>query len=188
MAVVGPNYKFISAEVGMNGRVSDGGVWSSSEFNRQINSRENELNLPANLVFLGDGAFPLKPHLMKPYSGTQLSHDERLFNYRLSRTRRIVENVFAQIVNEFKILNNKIQLDLQSCKQVSLCCCILHNYLKTVYDCDEEEPEETMEELNLLSLEQSNAIGIDRDGERIRRQFINFFKGQGSLPFQDQML
>ena len=32
MAVVNANYEFISADVGTNGRVSDGGVFSNSSF------------------------------------------------------------------------------------------------------------------------------------------------------------
>jgi hypothetical protein len=39
MALVGPNYEFLYADVGKNGRLSDGGVLVYSEFDRQLQSR-----------------------------------------------------------------------------------------------------------------------------------------------------
>ncbi|CAH1976590.1 unnamed protein product [Acanthoscelides obtectus] len=41
-------------------------------------------------VFVADDAFPLRTHMLKPYGQADLdSHDKRIFNYRLSRARRI---------------------------------------------------------------------------------------------------
>lgn len=48
-------------------------------------------------VFLGDEGFPLKPWFMRPYSGAQLtSLDRKIYNYRLSRARRVIENTFGK--------------------------------------------------------------------------------------------
>lgn len=48
---------------------------------------------------IGDEAFPLDIHniMMKPYSRPVAKTDERknIFNYRLSRARRVSENTFA---------------------------------------------------------------------------------------------
>ena len=43
----------------------------------------------------GDDAFPLKNYLMKPYPLKNLTLEKRIFNYRLSRKRRISENGFG---------------------------------------------------------------------------------------------
>ena len=51
----------------------------------------SQLILPQ--VFLGDDAFGRKSHMMKPYPWET---DHRVFNYRLSRTYRIIENVFGR--------------------------------------------------------------------------------------------
>ena len=60
----------------------------------------NTLNLPSDellpgdniltsnrmpYVIVGDDAFPLKRHIMKPYAQRGLSDGKRIFNYRLSR-------------------------------------------------------------------------------------------------------
>jgi hypothetical protein len=44
MAVVNANYEFIIVDVGTNGRVSDGGVFSNTEFYRRLVN--NELHIP----------------------------------------------------------------------------------------------------------------------------------------------
>ncbi|KAL3222186.1 hypothetical protein MRX96_028922 [Rhipicephalus microplus] len=38
-------------------------------------------------VFVGDEAFQLRPDFLRPYPGTRLEDDKRIFNYRLGRTR-----------------------------------------------------------------------------------------------------
>ena len=46
-------------------------------------------------TIVADDAFPLKDYLLKPYSQTGLIIQNRVFNYRLSRARRIFENAFG---------------------------------------------------------------------------------------------
>lgn len=49
-------------------------------------------NLP--YFFLGDEAFALRTWMIKPYLRMGFGHVERIFNYGLSRARRVVENAF----------------------------------------------------------------------------------------------
>ena len=44
---------------------------------------------------VGDNAFGINKHLMNPFSIRNMEHHERIFNYRLSRARRCVENAFG---------------------------------------------------------------------------------------------
>ena len=76
MAVVGPKYQFIYAEVSMNGMNSDGQAWAQSPLRKALEN--NTLNLPEStplsgvlddipFVCLGDDALSLVTYMMKPY-------------------------------------------------------------------------------------------------------------------------
>ena len=71
---------------------------------------------------------------MKPYSRMGLGHDERIFNYRLSRARRVVENAFGILANKFQcLLNATVYKKTESVKSLVLACVMLHNLLRIRY-------------------------------------------------------
>ena len=88
-AVVNAKYQFTNVDVGDYGRLSDGSVFSSSEFGVVI--EQNKLNLPrpkllpgTNIsvpyVFVGDDAFPFKNYFMKSYPREAIQIPERIAN------------------------------------------------------------------------------------------------------------
>ena len=110
LALVNANTEFIYIDVGTNGRISDGGVWGKSTFKAALES-EN-LNIPkcgalpisdilVPYVIVADDAFPLGINIMKPYPGQNLTPEKRIFNYRLSRARRVSENAFESYLPDF---------------------------------------------------------------------------------------
>jgi len=72
-------------------------------------------SLPFSLV--GDESFPLKTYLMRPYAKRNLHNNEgKIFNYRLSRARQVVENAFGILVARWRILQKPIALKLNTRK------------------------------------------------------------------------
>lgn len=127
-AVVDARYNFLYIDVGTNGRANDAHVFSKSAFNNALAS--NAPNVPRRGVFVGDDAFPLRTDLLKPYSRCgPLSQKQRIFNYRLSRARRVVENAFGLLVSRFRIFEKPIPLSLKTTEQVVKTACALHNWL-----------------------------------------------------------
>jgi len=115
-------------DVGANGRCSDGGIFRNSSLKLAIEN--GFLNLPKNGYFVADDAFPLTKYMMKPYSRRKLSKEHYIFNYRLSRARRIVENAFGILVWRFIVFLRPIELQPSTVDKVIWSACVLHNRLQ----------------------------------------------------------
>ena len=108
LAVVDSDYKFLYCDVGSPGASADGGIFADTALRIAIERDtvgfpEPEY-LPGSLErvpysLIGDDAFPLRPWLMKPFPQRQMTTEERIYNYRLCRARRVVENAFGIMAN-----------------------------------------------------------------------------------------
>lgn len=139
LALVDADYKFIYIDVGCNGRVSDGGVFKNSSLYKAFETGSLSIPQPKPLpggsvsvpfMIVADDAFPLRTDIMKPYSQVGLTRKRRIFNYRLSRARRIVENAFGILSNRFRIFMTPIALSPDKVEVIVMACCSLHNYLR----------------------------------------------------------
>jgi hypothetical protein len=68
---------------------------------------------------------------MKPFSVKSLDNKRRIFNYRLSRARRVVENAFGILSSVWRVYRKPISLSLDNSKKVVLATVLLHNLLRT---------------------------------------------------------
>lgn len=82
------------------------------------------------IVFVEDEAFALKDNFIKPFPQRNLTREERMFNYRLSRARNIVENTFGILVSRFRLLLTTINLLPEKVQRIVLACCYLHSFLR----------------------------------------------------------
>ena len=107
--LVDADYKFLWVNAGAIGSSSDAQIFNRSKLKRRIENGTLGLPPPEPLgpgvpdlhyFLLGDDAFALMPWLVKPYSRRQLTGEERIANYRISRGRRVVENSFGILVSD----------------------------------------------------------------------------------------
>jgi len=86
---------------------------------------------PLAFVIVGDEAFPLKKYLLRPYPGVSAWNDEtkQIYNYRLTRARRVVEKAFGVLTQKFRLFYGRIQMSPENADKVVLPACILHIYL-----------------------------------------------------------
>nr|CAI5861383.1 unnamed protein product [Callosobruchus analis] len=175
MGIANSNYEFIMFDVGTNGRVSDGGVINNTCFYKAL--VEGQLKIPAvnernNLpyVFIGDEAFALRKDFLKPYNERELNPERSNYNKRLSRARRIIENVFGILANRF----------LESIETVVMATCVLHNYLRKKnpnrymeISADEEDKARDV----LPSLQRGfGSRRFPEDAKQVRELFLRYFK------------
>lgn len=204
-AVVDAQYRFIYIDVGTNGRMNDASIFGKSLFNEKLTT--NSLNLPNNSVFVADDAFPLRTNILKPYSRIgMLTRKQKIFNYRLSRARRIVENAFGILVARFRIFERPIPVSLNKTDAIIRTACALHNWLKTTSATyitagmvDVENIDDgtitpgswrsNPENKGLVSITQTIASNnYTRKAAEIRDKFCDYFSGDGAVPWQDKKI
>ncbi|XP_078254545.1 uncharacterized protein LOC144593005 [Rhinoraja longicauda] len=131
MAGVDANYNFLFVDVGTAGSVTDGGIWREPSLGEALEdgrAGEDNPDIPYSLV--GDDVFPLGSWMMKPYSHRQMSSKQRIFNDRLSRARRVVENAFGILASRFRCLLTMMQQEPKNVQTVVYAACVLHNLVR----------------------------------------------------------
>ncbi|XP_067625952.1 uncharacterized protein [Eurosta solidaginis] len=113
-------------------------ILARSVFGNMILRNDLEIPPPDNLpgtdqifpyFFVGDSAFPLKPNLMRPYLGRNLSPAKRNYNKRLSFVRVHIENTFGILANRWRVLHTTIHAAPENVDKIVLATIVLHNYL-----------------------------------------------------------
>ena len=211
LALVDADYKFIYVDVGCNGRIGDSGVFRNSALSRALEN--NSLNVPEPRILddmetivpymiVADDAFPLKPYIMKPFANRNLTSEERIFNYRLSRARRIVENAFGILASRFRVFLTTIPLTPENTEKVVLASCALHNFLQarsTRYastgfvDVEKEDGTVDMgvwrdetQGMEPLRLQQGNRYTLE--AKEVRAKLCNYFNNYGQVSWQNNYI
>ena len=100
LSLVDSDYKFVWADLSGIGSSSDAQIYNDSDLKKGLeegtitgwplpdplpNDREDK-HVPYFIV--GDDTFALRRYLMKPFTNRNMSRQERIFNYRVSRARK----------------------------------------------------------------------------------------------------
>ena len=202
LAVVDHNYCFSYIEVGHKGSESDDGVFQTSDLWLPL---ENGL-LPDGCYLVGDDTFPLKPYLMKPYTANKrfLTHEERIYNYRHSRARRIVENAFGILVSRFRAFDRKLSCKVSTVTKIVCAACAIHNWLRitspTTYFPQGSVDEENVntgdiipgrwraEVAQLRHLERFGGHRTNKLPKKIKDRLKNYFNKESSVSWQEKFI
>lgn len=144
----------------------------------------NTSNFPQPFVLVGDEAFGLHKNLLRPFPGRGLTSKLRVFNYRLSRARRIVECAFGILANKWRVLHSPILVAPDFTDDIVKACCVLHNYVRRRDGYNFEDtlsnPFDDYENIEVTR------PGTRHEGIEVRDYFSDYFIGAGSVPFQSK--
>lgn len=194
MALVSADYQFLAVDIGNFGSNSDGGVFRDSNFGQLLESGEFNVPEPSiipgaedlgpmNFAIVGDEAFPLKSYLLRPFPGRGLALEQKVFNYRLSRARRVSENAFGILAQRWRLFQRRIVLHPESAVKVVQACCMLHNFLLR------DEPHMEMfngdngDDEPLHPLRRTGYHGT-RQAMQLRLKYTQYFMNHGAVAWQ----
>lgn len=215
LGICDANYIFRFVDIGACGRRSDGGIFGDSIIGRNFDSERMNVPKPVAVevggrilpfCLVGDEAFPLKPYLLRPYPGkTGLTSQQDIYNYRLSRARRMIENTFGILASQWRVYHKPIIALPQTAEFIVQATICLHNWLRK-----KDIGRNMYVPLNMID-EESTDLNSFRPGTwrtimedgcafhditncgtntstrncmRIRDEFREFFCNKGSVPWQ----
>lgn len=213
MAMVDSDYRFTYVNIGAPGSCSDGGVLRETGLFKALDNGTAGLppdeplpghDTPMPYAIVGDDAFALRSWLMKPHPHRGMTKEQRIFNYRLSRARRVVENAFGILSNRFRFLHKPMEVTPERAKKMIMCACVLHNFLSLrkprqfAAEVDTENPD-THEvqpgtwrvELanNTLTNLQALAGNTSSKAGKEQREYLTWYYNTiGAVPWQDKMV
>uniref|UniRef100_A0A0A1WWQ2 Glucan endo-1,3-beta-glucosidase 11 n=1 Tax=Zeugodacus cucurbitae TaxID=28588 RepID=A0A0A1WWQ2_ZEUCU len=105
-------YRFLYVNIGAPGRCNDSQIYNASllkqmmDHNELLTNNKMEIGgIQMPICIIGDSAFRFSTSLMKPYAfSLALTETQKLFNYKLSKCRRVVENAFGHLKAENVIM------------------------------------------------------------------------------------
>ncbi|KAL3054476.1 hypothetical protein OYC64_017419 [Pagothenia borchgrevinki] len=198
LAVVDAERCFRVIDVGGYGRTSDGGILANYAFGQALKS--GSLQLPAGLplsggdhlgplphVFVADEAFPLRKNLMRPFPGRNLARERRIFHYRLSRARLVVENAFGILSSQWRMYRRVIEVQPEVADKFVKATCILHNFLRRTTQANTQRAISVADVEPLPGLGRIAANNSAREAIRVREVFTSYFNAEGTVPWQDDV-
>lgn len=207
LALVDAEYRFLFVDIGRNGRMHDSAVFRESPLGIKMNDGTLNFPVPCEVpgfnhklpyVIVADDAFALKPNLLKPYPDRGLTVEKTVFNYRLSRARRTVENAFGILANRWRVLLSTITLSVEKVETITYACVLLHNYLiaknnsyqwyvphkyrisnDSYANCEEVQLSDPQSTFDQRSVNRSSDEALE-----IRNKYCEYFNTAGAVPFQ----
>lgn len=129
---------------------------------------------------------------MRPYPKQDLDRFKRIYNYRLCRARRVVENAFGILSQRFRIYFRRIQAAPNNVDYVILATCLLHNFIKKydrhTYTYNQNTEDEVDGQSCLLDDLPRQGGNATRDAFLVREKFKDYFNSAtGGVSWQENV-
>ncbi|KAA8587841.1 hypothetical protein FQN60_016703 [Etheostoma spectabile] len=182
--------------------MSDGGVLAKSTFGQAL--LDGRLGLPEDALlpgaehlgpqphfFVADEAFPLRHNLMQPFPGSNHSGRCRVFNFRLSHARLIVENTFGILTSQWHMYRGVIGVspaNVDVCAKATL---VQHNFLRRTSKTPTRAttPPPAADSV-VVGLREVNGVGRNNsawEAIRVRETYTSYFSTEGAVGWQPRV-
>ena len=117
----------------------------------------------------------------------------QIFNYRLSRGRRLIENAFGILSSTWRILLRRIDLEPHKVSCLVLACCALHNLIQRNRPAPQGgapaqlEPQQPAEQVEMPGLD-AVRLRPAEDARLVRQSFCDYVNTVGAVPWQNNMV
>ena len=177
--------QFIDVNVGWPGRVHDARVFSNSKIFELGQAGKlvpdcaktlttNSQKVP--LCILGDPAYPLLPWVMKAFADNgRLTRQQKTFNYRLCRTRVVVEHTYGRLKGRWRCLLKQLDIDVSNVPDLVAACCTLHNICEAHKDGFNEEWIDGTQQTQQDTTVTNSSTATTTTGESIREALMTYF-------------
>ena len=140
--------------------------------------------------------------MMKPYSRKNMTYEEKIANYRISRGRRVVENAFGIMALRWQVLLTTMRRTPETVQLIVKTCMVLHNMMRTRYPdhqqalVDQEDangnliPGDCRRNVNMHDMEQARGPTRESTKAKQKREYLKLYFNSpaGSVPWQDNMV
>jgi hypothetical protein len=204
------DYRFLFVSVGSSGSECDSGVFPRTSLGKALYDGTLPLppdeslagdDIPLPYCYLGDDAFALDRHMLKPYPGRYLPESKLVYNYRISRGRRIIENTFGIMAARWRLLHRAICASEENADSMILAICSLHNFLcveqrATYIRADDVDVGAQLGKWRTEVKEENfSALRPRQGGNRaaksaadVRDAYARYFNGKGSVEWQRKIV
>ena len=206
LAICDANYEFFWVDIGTPGAAGDAQIFNRSEFVQLMEAHQlpvpdadplpgDDARIPYFLV--GDDAFAQRVWLQKPFQKFQFTREETVFNYRLSRARRCIENSFGILTNRWRCITTTMAQTPNNVMNIVHACVCMHNLMRRRYPVhhaalvhdreDGEQVQNWREDTLLASLQAIRGNRGTREA-RIQREYLKAYYNSpvGALPWQEE--
>ncbi|XP_043471954.1 protein ANTAGONIST OF LIKE HETEROCHROMATIN PROTEIN 1-like [Leptopilina heterotoma] len=148
LAICDAYYRFTWVDIGEYGSATDLSAFRNTSLFRALETENANIpgastlprtNIQLPHFFIGDEIFPTSEYLIKPFARQNvLTERQKVFNYRLSRGRNVIEDSFGTLVATCQILNQRLDCDLETAESIVKASLCLHNFIITeeIRQCD----------------------------------------------------
>lgn len=194
MAACSADCTFTYLDIGAFGSEGDANIFRNSTFGANV--IQDRLNFPEDksidgtvfpFYFVVDDAFPPCKRIIKPYGGNNLSKEQRVFNYRLSRARITIEQTFGILSAKWLCLRRTLFCNPNRAQKIVTACYLLDNFLMkketSTYSSNnfKDDPQNQLRSM-------SGSSGRPADYARSMRDWLKDFvnNSSGRVPWQDK--